>query len=140
MHRLLPFILAAATLTAACGGDDTPTSPSANVPFTRTDLRVGTGAEATAGRSVTVNYEGWLYSATGPDNKGARFDGGTGFSFVLGTGNVIGGWHQGLTGMRVGGQRRLIIPPELAYGAAGRPPTIPGNSTLVFDIELVTVQ
>lgn len=139
MHRLLPLILAAATLTAACSGDDTPTSPSANVPFTRTDLRVGTGTEATAGRTVTVNYEGWLWSATGTDNKGARFDGGQ-YAFVLGTGNAIAGWHQGLTGMRVGGQRRLIIPPELGYGPQGRPPTIPGNSTLVFDVELVSVQ
>lgn len=140
MPRLLPLLVLLACTTAACGGDDTPTAPSANVPFTRTDLRVGTGTEATAGRVVTVNYTGWLYSATGVDNKGSQFDTGTNFGFVLGTGNVIAGWHQGLTGMRVGGQRRLIIPPELAYGASGRPPTIPGNSTLIFDIELLSVQ
>jgi FKBP-type peptidyl-prolyl cis-trans isomerase FkpA len=139
MSRLLPLILAAATLTAACGGDDTPTSPSANVPFTRTDLRLGTGTEATAGRTVVVNYGGWLYSANAAENKGSLFDSGQ-YSFVLGTGNAIAGWHQGLTGMRVGGQRRLIIPPELGYGPQGRPPAIPGNSTLVFDVELVSVQ
>lgn len=135
------ILVALAALTAACGGDDdTPTAPSANVPFQRIDLRIGTGAEVSLGRSITVNYTGWLYSATGTDNKGTQFDTGTGYSLVHGGGTVIAGWTQGFTGMRVGGQRRLVIPPDLGYGQAGRPPTIPGNSTLIFDVELVSMQ
>lgn len=129
-----------------CGGSDsTTTTPSANVPFSSVDLTVGTGATAAAGRSVTVNYTGWLYDSTKPDNKGAQFDssltpGRTPFTFTLGAGQVIQGWDQGVAGMRVGGSRRLIIPPNLAYGATGVPGTIPGNATLVFDISLLSVQ
>ncbi len=139
-----------ALLAGACGGSDDgsssiPTAPSANVPFSTIDLQVGTGAEATNGRRVTVNYTGWNWSASGADNKGSQFDSsltaGRGpFSFNLGNDNVIQGWHRGVAGMKVGGQRRLIIPPDLAYGSAGRPPQIPGNSTLIFDIELLAVQ
>jgi FKBP-type peptidyl-prolyl cis-trans isomerase FkpA len=126
---------------AACGGDDSPTSPSpstGSAPFATTDLRVGTGAEATAGRNVTVNFTGWLYSATAVENKGTQFDTGS-FPFTIG-GNVIQGFSLGVTGMRVGGLRRIVIPPELGYGAAGRPPQIPPNATLVFDVELLSVQ
>ena len=140
------FVLFALSL-AGCGSDNggTPTAPSANVPFSATDLRVGAGAEATNGRTVIVNYSGWLYSTTAPDNKGSLFDsslsaGRTPFNFVLGTGNVIQGWHRGILGMRVGGLRRLVIPPDLAYGAAGRAPSIPGNATLLFEVELLAVQ
>ncbi len=129
-----------AVAVSACGGSDssTPTSPSANVPFSTVDVRVGTGAEANTGRLANVNYAGYLYSATATENKGTRFDAGT-FSFVVGTG-VIQGFSQGVIGMRVGGIRRVIIPPSLGYGAQGAPPSIPGNATLVFDIELVAVQ
>jgi FKBP-type peptidyl-prolyl cis-trans isomerase FkpA len=131
---------AALTLALAVGGCNkgTPTSPSANVPFSTVDVRVGTGAEATTGRSARVNYSGYLYSATAVENKGTPFDAGT-FSFVVGTG-VIPGFSQGVQGMRVGGIRRVIIPPNLGYGAQGSPPTIPGNATLVFQIELLSVQ
>jgi len=113
------------------------------VPYSQIDLRVGTGTEATAGRTITVNYTGWLYAAGAADNKGTQFDSSVGrapFSFVLGRGQVIAGWDQGVAGMRVGGQRRLVIPPSLAYGSAGSPPVIPPNATLVFDVELLTVQ
>ncbi len=131
---------AAIALALAVGGCNkgTPTAPSANVPFSTVDVRVGTGAEATTGRSAAVNYAGYLYSATAAENKGTPFDAGT-FSFVVGTG-VIPGFSQGVQGMRVGGIRRVIIPPNLGYGAQGSPPAIPGNATLVFQIELLAVQ
>jgi FKBP-type peptidyl-prolyl cis-trans isomerase FkpA len=86
-----------------------------------------------------MGYAGWLYSATAAENKGQPFDSGT-YTFVLGTNTVIAGWNQGIVGMRVGGQRRLIIPPSLGYGAMGSPPRIPPNATLVFDVELLSVQ
>ena len=127
---------------AACGGDDSsPTSPSTDsAPYSQTDIRVGTGVEATTGRRVTVNYGGWLYSASAAENKGRQFDAGS-FPFTLGSGQVIRGFDQGVTGMRVGGIRRLVIPPNLAYGPSGSSDgSIPPNATLVFDIELTNVQ
>jgi len=137
--KAFSFVLAAALAVSACGGgDSTPTAPSANVPFSTVDLRVGTGTEATTGRVVTLNYSGWLYNSAGTDNKGSRFDAGT-FSYTVGQG-VIPGFSQGTVGMRVGGLRRVVIPPSLGYGAAGRPPEIPGNSTLIFELELLSVQ
>lgn len=134
------LVLLLAATTAACGGGntDTPTAPSANVPFSTVDITVGTGAEATVGRQATVAYAGWLYDASAPQNKGRQFDSGV-FTFTIGTG-VIQGFTRGVTGMRVGGQRRVVIPPDLGYGAAGAPPSIPGNATLVFDIELRSLQ
>jgi FKBP-type peptidyl-prolyl cis-trans isomerase FkpA len=126
LHRVILTLIVtvvAALATSACGGgnddDSTPTAPSVNVPYSQTDLRVGTGAEATAGRRVTVNYTGWLYAASAAENKGQQFDsslgaGRTPFSFTIGAREVIQGWDQGVPGMRVGGQRRLIIPPALA--------------------------
>ena len=135
--RLSFFALALALVVSGCSKDN-PTSPSANVPFSTVDVRVGTGAEATTGRQVQVNYSGYLYSATAAENKGTPFDAGT-FPFTVGTG-VIPGFSQGVVGMRVGGIRRVIIPPNLGYGAQGSPPAIPGNATLVFQIELLAVQ
>lgn len=133
-----------AVTVAACGGSSTSPSSSAsvNVPFSTTDLTVGTGATATAGRIVSVHYTGWLYDSSKTDNKGTQFDSSVGrgaFSFVLGAGQVIAGWDQGVAGMRVGGKRRLVIPPSLGYGSATVGP-IPGNSTLVFEVELLGVQ
>jgi len=127
---------------AACGGSSSPTAPSVNVPYSQVDILVGSGTEAVNGRRVTVNYTGWLYDQSAVGNKGTQFDssvGGAPFPFTLGAGGVIRGWDQGVVGMRVGGQRRLVIPPSLAYGSSGRGP-IPGNSTLIFDIELLAVQ
>lgn len=137
-------VLSVLVATAACGGSgSSPTSPSQpSAPYSQTDIRVGTGAEATVGRTLTVNYTGWLYSPSGTDGKGTQFDSSAGrgpFSFVLGRGQVIAGWDQGVAGMRVGGLRRLVLPPNLAYGASGNGP-IPPNATLVFDIELLNVQ
>ncbi len=109
-----------------------------------TDLVVGQGAEATAGSQVTVHYTGWMYDHTHPDKKGTTFDsslkGGQPFSFVLGQQQVIAGWDQGVTGMKVGGQRRLVIPAALAYGDRGAGGAIPPGATLVFDVELLAVQ
>jgi FKBP-type peptidyl-prolyl cis-trans isomerase FkpA len=132
------------TATAAMGcGSDTPTGPgptSAGV-FTQTDLVVGTGAVVNTGNRATVIYTGWLYDTGRPDGKGTQFDTGAGFSFTVGAGQVIAGWDRGVPGMRVGGQRRLIIPPELAYGGNSPDPSrIPTNATLLFDITLTGVQ
>lgn len=128
-------------LAAACGSDSTAPSPLPSAPYSQTDLRVGTGAEATAGRRLTVHYTGWVYDPAQPEQKGQRFDSslsGQPFAFTLGAREVIAGWDRGVAGMRVGGQRRLIIPPDLGYGSSGNGP-IPPNATLVFDIELLTV-
>jgi FKBP-type peptidyl-prolyl cis-trans isomerase len=139
MRVSLLLIVLIAVAIAGCKSTETPTAPSVNVAFSATDLRVGTGVEATNGRTVTMGYAGWLYSTTAADNKGQQFDSGT-YAFVLGSNTVIAGWNQGIVGMRVGGQRRLVIPPALGYGQAGSPPEIPGNATLVFDVELLSVQ
>ena len=133
--------LVAALVGAGCGSSS-PTAASVNVPFAQTDLRVGTGAEALPGRTLTVNYTGWLYDASRPDQKGTQFDTTSGrgsYTFLLGAGRVIAGWDQGVPGMKVGGLRRLVIPPALGYGSSGNG-TIPGNSTLVFEVELLAVQ
>jgi FKBP-type peptidyl-prolyl cis-trans isomerase len=132
-----------AALTASACEDSSPTAPDqSNVAFSQTDLRVGSGTEAVAGKVLTVHYTGWLYSESAADNKGARFDtsvGGNPFQFTLGAGSVISGWDQGLVGMKVGGLRRLVIPPHLAYGSTGLGP-IPPNAALVFEVELLDVR
>jgi FKBP-type peptidyl-prolyl cis-trans isomerase len=141
MKRLIPIL--ALFLVAGCGGNDTPTGPSGTTTaaYSQTDLVVGTGATAANGNTVTVAYTGWLHDSTKPDAKGAQFQTASGFSFQLGAGRVIRGWDMGVVGMRVGGQRRLVIPPELAYGNdTPDPTTIPKNATLVFDITLNAVQ
>jgi FKBP-type peptidyl-prolyl cis-trans isomerase len=101
------------------------------------DLRPGTGAEATSGKRITVHYVGTLTDGKKFDSSRDR---GEGFSFVLGAGQVIKGWDQGVAGMKVGQLRKLTIGPELAYGARGFPPVIPPNSTLVFEVELLEVR
>ena len=136
------FFLAVIVSMAGCGDSNnaTPTAPPpVNVPFTTTDLRVGTGAAAVAGQPLTVSYTGWLYDANAPENKGQQFDAAQNFQFTLGAGQVIAGWDQGFNGMRAGGLRRLVIPPEQAYGSQGAGGVIPPNATLVFDVELVSV-
>jgi FKBP-type peptidyl-prolyl cis-trans isomerase FkpA len=130
------FLVAA--VSAGCGGS--PTTPTA--PFSQSDVRVGTGAAAASGDTLSVNYTGWVYDASQPEQKGAKFEssiGSTPLSFVLGTGQVIPGWDQGIPGMRVGGLRRLVIPPSLAYGRTRNGP-IPPNATLVFEVELLSVE
>ena len=138
LFRLMSSVsILAVLLTAAGCGGSSPTSPSSDVSYAQVDLVVGTGAEATAGKSATVEYTGWLYSATATDNKGARFDSGT-FAFTLGAGTVIRGFDQGVTGMRVGGTRRVVIPPSLGYGTSGSG-VIPPNAALVFEIALTSI-
>jgi FKBP-type peptidyl-prolyl cis-trans isomerase len=125
---------------ASCS--DTPTAPPSFAPFSQLDLRVGTGTEATAGKILFAHYTGWLFDPTQPDGKGLQFEtsrGGDPIDFTLGTQQVIAGWDQGLVGMKVGGLRRLVIPPSLAYGQF-RNNSIPQYSTLVFEIELMDVQ
>jgi len=134
--KLLASVIVLASLVTGCGSS-TPTAPSANVPFSTVDLRAGTGATAAVGSPVSVIYTLWLYNAGGIDNKGSRLETGP-FSFTVGQG-VIPGFSQGVAGMRVGGLRRVTLPPSLAYGAAGSPPSIPGNATLIFEIELVSI-
>jgi FKBP-type peptidyl-prolyl cis-trans isomerase len=121
----------------------TPTTGTEAMPMTKTDLTPGTGAEIKSGQNALVHYTGWLYDAAALENKGKQFDssvGGEPFDFPLGGGRVIPGWDQGVVGMKVGGKRRLVIPPELAYGNAGAGGVIPPGATLVFDVELVEIQ
>ncbi len=107
-----------------------------------TELKAGSGPAIKAGQQAVVHYTGWLYSESAPDKKGQQFDSsrdrGEPFDFPLGHGHVIKGWDQGVTGMQAGGQRRLVIPAELGYGARGAGGVIPPNATLVFDVELVS--
>ena len=139
------LILRCAALVSILGGAAgcglAPTSPN-NAPFSQTDLRLGTGAEATTGRVLIVHYTGWYFNESQTDDKGAQFDssvGQTPLTFTLGAGSVIRGWDQGVVGMKVGGLRRLVIPPSLAYGPTRFGP-IPPNATLLFEIELIEVQ
>lgn len=106
-----------------------------------TDSKVGTGASPKTGQTCVMHYTGWLYQ---DGAKGRKFDSsldrGEPFEFVIGMRQVIGGWDQGVATMKVGGKRTLIIPPELGYGARGAGGVIPGNATLMFDVELLEVK
>jgi len=130
--------------TRAPPGTDAPlTHERPHMPLSMTDLTPGTGPMALSGKSVEVHYTGWLLDPAAPDTKGRKFDSshdrGQPFGFQLGSGQVIQGWDRGVAGMRVGGQRRLTIPPEFGYGARGAGGVIPPNATLVFDVELLSV-
>jgi FKBP-type peptidyl-prolyl cis-trans isomerase FkpA len=141
LRRTLAMVPCLLALVVAAGCGDSPTTPS-TAPYKQTDVLLGTGTEATSGTTVTVNYTGWLYDASKLDGKGLQFDssfGGDPFAFTLGIGQVIQGWDQGVAGMKVGGLRRLVVPPSLAYGPVRFGP-IPPDATLVFDIELMDVR
>jgi FKBP-type peptidyl-prolyl cis-trans isomerase FkpA len=128
-------------LAAGCS-NDVPTSASATPGYSQTDVRVGSGTEVGLGSVLTVHYTGWLYDPTKTDGKGLQFETSRGqdpFSFTAGAGQVIAGWDQGLLGVKAFGIRRLVLPPSLAYGP-GRNGPIPPNGTLVFDIEVLSVQ
>src|SRR5258708_27244595 len=122
------------------------TTPTTSASATTTDLKiedevVGTGTEAVAGKTITVNYTGMLTDETVFDsNVDAKFGHVTPFTFNLGAGQVIEGWEKGFAGMKVGGKRKLTIPASMGYGAAGSPPAIPGGATLIFEVELLKVE
>jgi len=120
---------------AACGGGNSSTAPSGGGTLVVEDLVVGTGATAAVGDTVTVNYVGTLTNGTKFDSS---YDRGQPYVFQVGAGRVIAGWDQGVPGMKVGGKRRLTIPPSLGYGNQANGP-IPANSTLVFDIDMVSI-
>ena len=108
------------------------------------DVKQGEGTEAVAGKAVIVHYTGWLYDPAAADGHGAKFDSSLDrkvpFGFVLGAGKVIKGWDEGVAGMKVGGKRTLVIPPQLGYGERGAGGVIPPNATLLFDVELLDVK
>lgn len=145
MRRLLPLLamLALPILLVACSHPPQPYDGGRVAKLTITDLKVGTGAEAKPGMVVQVNYTGWLYDQHAKDKRGKKFDSsldhGEPFSFTLGQGMVIKGWDEGVTGMRVGGKRLLLIPPELGYGAQGAGGVIPPDASLVFEVDLLGV-
>jgi FKBP-type peptidyl-prolyl cis-trans isomerase FkpA len=153
------FVLAAFAVAVPASGQSTgkPSAESPSVSSTTaskfganvTELKIidqkqGTGAEAVAGKTVIVHYTGWLYDPATPDGHGKKFDSsvdrGVPFGFFLGSGKVIKGWDEGFSGMKVGGKRTLVIPPQKAYGERGAGGVIPPNATLVFDVELIEVK
>jgi FKBP-type peptidyl-prolyl cis-trans isomerase FkpA len=134
------------TMTAHAYKEHTtpPLPTSGAVALEKIDVKVGSGEEAVVGKTVNVHYTGWLFDAAAEDKKGEKFDSSHDranyFSFLLGSGRVIKGWDQGVQGMKVGGKRTLIIPPSMAYGTQGAGGVIPPNATLVFDVELISLQ
>jgi len=134
--------------TTACTQQAAPTQPTMETgnmnELIKTDVKLGTGVLATAGKNVSVHYTGWLYDAAAADHHGKKFDSSRDrnepFDFPLGAGHVIKGWDEGVAGMMVGGQRTLIIPASMGYGARGAGGVIPPNATLVFDVELLGVR
>lgn len=146
MKQLLSTCLLGLAITlsvTACKRADAPQAAATPaVPMQKIDTVTGTGKEATAGVTAVVHYTGWLYEPAAPAQRGAQFDSSKGrepFSFQLGGGQVIKGWDEGVQGMKVGGTRTLIVPPEMGYGANGAGP-IPSNATLTFEVELLDVR
>jgi FKBP-type peptidyl-prolyl cis-trans isomerase len=144
----LPKVLLIAVLAAGCTGKQPPAPPqpqSSGVTSLQSSvLKPGTGAAIAGGQIAVVQYTGWLYDAAAADHKGREFDSSRTrrepFKFPLGTGSVIKGWDQGVAGMQIGESRRLVIPPDLAYGDSGAGGVIPPGATLVFDVELVGIE
>jgi FKBP-type peptidyl-prolyl cis-trans isomerase FkpA len=146
---IIVFVLSVGA--AGCGREATQ-PPAAPAPSTapaindlvKTDVVIGTGPAITQGQQAVVHYTGWLYEPAAPDQKGNEFDSsrtrGMPFRFPVGAGRVIAGWDQGVVGMQVGGQRRLVIPAFLGYGDRGGGDVIPPNATLMFDVELLAIE
>ncbi len=145
--KLSLAILLAAFSTIACSEQAAIPAPkmekSNMTELIKTDVKPGNGAEAVAGQNVSVHYTGWLYDEAAPEHKGKKFDSsrdrGEPFEFPLGAGHVIKGWDIGVQGMKIGGQRTLIIPSNMGYGSRGAGGVIPANATLVFDVELLGI-
>lgn len=141
---LLIGALPLAACSAAGEPPSTPPQEAAAASVGITELKEGNGPAVSDGQAAVVHYTGWLYEAAAPEHKGRQFDSsrdhGQPFTFRIGAGEVIPGWDQGVAGMKVGGQRRLVIPPELGYGARGAGGVIPPGATLVFDVELVGIE
>jgi len=133
LNRLLAVL--SLLILAACGGGDSGASPSGGGTLVIEDLVVGTGATAAVGDTVTVHYVGTFTNGTKFDSS---YDRNQPYPFRIGAGQVIAGWDQGVPGMKVGGKRRLTIPPDLAYGSRGQG-AIPPNTTLVFEIDLLSI-
>jgi FKBP-type peptidyl-prolyl cis-trans isomerase len=143
------IVLAAALAVAgACLAQTTPVPAPAPASaqkqeLVKTDTKIGEGKAVEKGKAVSVHYTGWLFDAKAPEQKGAKFDSsldrGLPFGFIAGAGRVIKGWEEGVIGMKEGGKRTLVIPPDMAYGEKGAGGLIPPNATLVFDIELLKV-
>jgi FKBP-type peptidyl-prolyl cis-trans isomerase FkpA len=154
MHHRFTFLPLAILLSAsvfsttACSEQaattQSKTEKSNMSELIKNDIKLGDGTEATAGKDVSVHYTGWLYDEAAPEHKGKKFDSsrdrGQPFVFPLGGGQVIQGWDKGVAGMKIGGQRTLIIPAAMGYGARGAGGVIPPNATLVFDVELLGVR
>ena len=145
------LVLGLCAALAGCGRDaPPPPAPSTSTApaiteLAKTDTAIGTGPAIAQGQTAVVHYTGWLYDPSAADQKGKEFDSsrprGTPFRFNVGAGNVIAGWDQGVVGMQVGGQRRLIIPAFLGYGDRGAGGgVIPPNATLMFDVELLAIE
>ncbi len=138
--------LAALPILASAHDDPTHAAQAGQpgVDLIKIDVKPGSGETAVPGKQVTVHYTGWLYDAAAKDHKGKKFDSSRDrnepFGFPLGGRQVIQGWDEGVAGMRVGGQRTLIIPPQMGYGSRGAGGVIPPNATLVFDVELLGVR
>jgi FKBP-type peptidyl-prolyl cis-trans isomerase len=162
-NALIAVVVATALQLSGCSRGDPSTTASSPAPqdsagtttgaqesnvasanLTITELKPGTGPAIKAGQTAVVHYTGWLYAADAPDHKGKKFDSSVDrndpFSFPVGGGQVIQGWDQGVAGMQVGQQRRLVIPAELGYGARGAGGVIPPGATLVFDVELLGIK
>jgi len=149
-NRLISLSILALATAVLWAQTSTQTRPNTNAPTKVTgdgvktasglqywDITVGTGDEAKKGSHVKVHYTGWLTNGKKFDSS---VDAGRPFDFTIGRGDVIKGWEEGVTGMKVGGKRQLRIPPELGYGAGGYPGVIPANATLIFDIQLLGVK
>jgi FKBP-type peptidyl-prolyl cis-trans isomerase len=137
--RALGLLILVALPFAAAGCGNSPSTPSDYAPYSQIDLVFGNGPTAATGMTLTVSYTGWFYDSTAADKKGTQFTTSALSGpavFTAGANSVIEGWERGVLGMQVGGIRRLVIPPSLAYGP-NRYAAIPPNATLVFDIELV---
>jgi FKBP-type peptidyl-prolyl cis-trans isomerase len=135
---------AAADAAAPAPAEAPAPTGTASMALQKTDLAPGNGPEIKSGQTALVHYTGWLYDAGAPENKGSKFDSSVDrnepFEFPVGAGMVIKGWDEGVAGMKVGGKRRLVIPPEMGYGSRGAGGVIPPGATLVFDVELVEIR